>query len=200
MRHGLPDANKDTRDLLDLADSTVARMGQIIEDVLSYTRIIGEPHEKVTVDLNAVLQDVLAGLRADVRAVDAEIQLENLPSVLASPLQMHIYFQNLLSNAIKFRRPSAQPVVRVSCSLSEDGTVDVTVSDNGIGIPEHKHDQVFRIFKRLHADPGAKGNGVGLAVCQRVAANHLSSIRLASKPGEGAAFTITLPVSERLQP
>lgn len=179
--------------LLDMAMSTVSRMGLMIEDILAYTAVIGQDVVFETVDLAKTVEDVLAFLSADISDADATVRVGDLQSVVASKLQLSILLQNLIQNALKFRSKSVPTVVTVETADDDvQNAVTLTVRDNGIGIPADQHRRIFQPFGRLHNAAKYAGTGLGLPICRRIASNHGSSINLVSEVGQGAAFSIRL--------
>jgi signal transduction histidine kinase len=190
--HGaaLPD---DAAELLELGQQTVHRMQALIEDVLSYTRVVGE---SITLE-PLVLSDVVAAVIEDNRGLiaetGAEIDLGPLPLIAGHATQIRVLFQNLIGNAVKYRAPGACPRVSVSDTTRPgESRVSVTVKDDGIGIPVDKQDRIFSMFQRLHRQEEYTGTGLGLAICKRIATAHGGEISVVSSPGAGAAFTVTL--------
>jgi len=117
-------------------------------------------------------------------------------------LQMHQLFQNLLGNALKFHG-DRKPIVKVSCRTrsSPRGTLGnetcrIYVEDNGIGFDEKYLDRLFAPFQRLHGRNEYEGTGMGLAICNRIVERHGGSIEASSSPGNGAKFTVTLPLRQ----
>jgi len=103
----------------------------------------------------------------------------------------------LIGNAIKYTAPDATPVLTIT-SRHLDGAVEVTVADNGIGIPAGQHKAIFDNFHRAHRDAAAYGgSGLGLAICQRIVARHGGTISAADNPGGGSRFIFTLPAASR---
>lgn len=179
--------------LLDLAQSTVSRMGTLIDDVLRYTKIIGQDLELETVDLTTLIAELRETLHAEIKMSQATIWVSDLPAVRGSRMQLAILFQNLIQNALKFSRPGIAPIVHIGAEkLENDEAVSIYVSDNGIGIPPDKQEQIFHVFKRLNVTQKYEGNGIGLATCRRIASNHKTNISLVSSIGEGAAFSVHL--------
>jgi signal transduction histidine kinase len=115
--------------------------------------------------------------------------------------------QNLIGNALKFHRPDAPPVVKVEAQIisgrrpqagpdaPEEKLCRLTVSDNGIGFDEKYLDRIFNVFQRLHSRNEYEGTGMGLAIARKIAVFHRGDITAKSKPGSGATFIVTLPVT-----
>lgn len=175
------------------ASDGAARMKQMVDDLLSYSRIDqGGTFEPVKLD--AVVRDVLDGLSLLIRESDATITHEGLPEVVADEAQMRQLMQNLLSNSLKFRGEDA-PVIDIT-TRRVDGFVEVIVRDNGIGFdPEHA-ERIFQMFQRLHGRADYEGNGIGLALTKRIVERHGGTISAESEPGKGATFRFTLPVEK----
>ena len=178
--------------LIGLAMRTVRGMRDLIDDILAYTNAIGGTPEREVVDLNKVAAAVLEGLSADIKVNEAEIKFASLPSLRASPGQMHQLVQNLIGNAVKFRSPDKSPEVDVGSVDAPPGYVGFKIRDNGIGIAPEQHEKVFQLFGRLNRRSAYAGTGLGLALCQRIAINHGGRIDLQSVPGEGTCFTVLL--------
>jgi signal transduction histidine kinase len=101
-------------------------------------------------------------------------------------------FQNIVGNAVKFTRDGVRPRVTIS-ARRQGGFWRFEIADNGIGMaPEHS-ERIFQPFKRLHGEEAYPGTGIGLAVCQRIVAQHGGRIWVDSRPGEGSVFCFTLP-------
>ena len=109
-------------------------------------------------------------------------------------MQLRLLFQNLICNAIKFRSPNRPLEVKIRSTGSRDGRKQrIAISDNGIGIAPEFHERIFGLFQRLHSYEAFPGSGLGLALCQRIVANHGDRIDLRSAPGEGSTFAFALP-------
>ena len=181
------------RELLGMGIDTARRMSALIEDVLDYTRVIGNEMSTEPVAIDAVIGGILTDLRADIHAAGATVRAGDLPVVAGSPMQLRALFQNLIANALKFRKPNAPPLITIAAENDRNGRhVRVIVADNGIGIAPENHARVFKLFQRLHVCNEYPGTGLGLALCQRIARNHGGHIDLASEFGRGAAFTVHL--------
>ncbi|HTL11493.1 MAG TPA: ATP-binding protein, partial [Bdellovibrionota bacterium] len=166
---------------------SATRMRQLIDDLLTYSRVTTKAKPFEPVDLNQVVKDVLSDLEVRIEQVKGTVEVAELPKVQADPSQMRQLFQNLIANALKFHRKDEAPVVKIGVTQGS-GRCTLSVSDNGIGFDEKYLDKIFTIFQRLHGRDQYEGNGVGLAVCRKIAERHGGGIRAESAPGAGAAF------------
>jgi light-regulated signal transduction histidine kinase (bacteriophytochrome) len=167
------------------------RMNQLITDLLTYSRVTTHAKEFQRVDLERVLDDVLASLSVSLKESKATITHDPLPTIFSEPSQMGQVFQNLIANAIKFKGPKT-PEIHISAVKGENKWI-FKVSDNGIGIdPEHQ-EQIFDVFRRLHTRKKFPGTGIGLSICQKIIKNHGGKIWVESEPGQGSSFYFTIP-------
>jgi PAS domain S-box-containing protein len=178
----------------------VKRLQQLIQDLLSYSRITSKPRPFGPVNLQEVISQVTANLQFLIAEKKAKLDLppEGLPMVFGDQVQMTQLFQNLVANSLKFCNTT--PHVTVAAHL--DGHFwTFAVEDNGIGIPAEFRDKVFGIFQRLHTREAYPGTGVGLAICKRIIERHGGTIWITegkanadnSALGVGTIFLFTLP-------
>ncbi|WP_425603055.1 sensor histidine kinase [Halosolutus gelatinilyticus] len=181
-------------EFIEFAADGADRMREMIDGLLEYSRIEtrGDPFERV--DLNAVLEAVLADLQFRIEEHDAEITTEDLPDVRGDASQLRQLFQNLLENAIEYSGDEP-PRVRVSATRT-DGERVLSISDEGIGIDPEDQDRIFEVFQRLHTQDEHAGTGIGLALCKRIAERHGGEIQVDSELGEGATFSVSLPTPD----
>ncbi len=201
-----PAKSADGRDYLERMQNAAARMGTLINDLLTFSRVISASQPFVPVDLQAIVRGVLSDLEVRIEQTKAVVEVGQLPTIEADPMQMRQLLQNLIGNALKFQPPGNRPVVRVQARLfrrTVAGGADteivkemceLTVQDNGIGFDEKYLDKVFAVFQRLHGRNEYEGTGVGLAVCRRITDRHGGAISAHSKAGQGATFIVQLPV------
>ena len=183
--------------------SAANRMRQLINDLLSYSRVTTAAAPMQTVALNDVLSGVLSDLQIRIEETGATIEVGELPKIEADPMQMRQLFQNLIGNAIKFRKKDVDPVVRITAEfiMTQDlavpgRAVTIKVADNGIGFEQQFKDQIFVIFQRLHSRNEYEGTGIGLATCRKIVERHQGLIDAIGIQGEGSTFLITLPLSQ----
>ena len=172
----------------------VERMQALIDDLLSYSRVGTGELRGDRVDSRELVKGTLASLDASVREAGAEIELGELPTVVADGRALGQVFQNLLSNAIKFRADDP-PRVKVSATHA-DGAWTFAVADSGIGVDSAHAERIFRIFQRLHTREEYGGTGVGLAICKRIVERHGGQIWCEPRPGGGTVFRFTIPDAE----
>ncbi len=190
----------DILDYLARMQSAAARMRTLIDDLLSFSRVIRSSEPFTTVDLAEITKGVLSDLEVRIEKSNAQVEVGELPKIDADPLQMRQLFVNLLSNALKFQPPGNTPVVKITCqtltALSGEQLCELRIQDNGIGFDEKYLDKVFAVFQRLHGRSEYEGTGIGLAVCRRIVDRHHGSIQAKSQPGKGALFIVTLPLRQ----
>ncbi len=184
--------------------SAAARMQALIDDLLTFSRVGSEARPFVPVDLGSIARDVLGDLEVQIERAGARIEIGELPTVEADPVQMRQLLQNLIGNSLKYRRPEVTPEVKIYSAAADGAGGDarlcrVVVEDNGIGFDEKYLERVFTVFQRLHGRTQYEGTGVGLAVCRKIAERHGGGITARSAPGRGAAFIVTLPVEQQQQ-
>jgi signal transduction histidine kinase len=184
------------RDYLDRANSAAARMQKLIEDLLRYSRVATHGRPFAPVDLDKLTHEVLEDLETQIERSGAVVEVSGLPTVSGDALQLRQLIQNLVSNALKFRREGVVPEVRIEGTVDGD-RLELTVRDNGIGFESRYSRRIFRVFERLHGRGEYPGTGIGLALCRRIAERHGGGIIADGTPGEGATFTVLLPINQR---
>ncbi|MGE0698904.1 MAG: ATP-binding protein [Hyphomicrobiaceae bacterium] len=183
---------------LERIQNAAQRMRALINDILAYAKLGSEDRPAQIVSLARVAIGIASDLQVRIEETGARIVVGELPSLEAEPALMRQLLQNLVSNALKFARPGVPPVVRVEGRVEpgERGqdVVVLTVADNGIGFDNRSREEIFGLFARLHGRGEYEGTGVGLATCRKIAERHGGRIEAEGRPGEGATFTIRLPV------
>lgn len=185
--------DQDADDFIGFVTDGAARMQQLINDLLLYSRVETKGKPFAPIDLNEVLAAVRANLRLAIVENGAEIVCAPLPVVSGDQGQLVQLFQNLLANSIRFR--STEPPAIGITATPDDGWWRIEVRDNGIGIDPRFSERIFEIFQRLHGRDEYPGTGIGLAICRKIIERHGGTIRVESAPGKGATFVFTLPAA-----
>jgi PAS domain S-box-containing protein len=167
-----------------------ARMQNLINDLLLYSRVGSRSEPFAPVDSGTALAAALKNLEVALRESGAQVTHDPLPRVTGDLVQLTQLFQNLIGNALKFRgeRP---PAIHIGAKKQNKEWV-FSVRDNGIGIEPQYYQRIFQIFQRLHARDEYPGTGIGLAICKRIIERHDGRIWVESRFGEGATFYFTL--------
>ncbi len=181
------------------------RMEALIDDLLVYSRVTTKAKPFETVDLNAVVADAVADLEMRIEETGGRVEVGPLPTLDADRVQIRRLMQNLIGNALKFHKPNVAPVVTVTGAIVEGETpiqrrARITVADNGIGLDLKYKERIFAPFQRLHGRSAYEGTGMGLAICRKIVTRHGGGISVASEPGAGARFAVTLPLDQEEGP
>jgi signal transduction histidine kinase len=167
------------------------RMGQLIDDLLSFSQIGRATISRQTVDLHAMARAI--GEEA-VATADSKIELtvDTLPPCFGAPALLNQVLVNLISNAVKFSARVAHPAIHIGCTTDAGETI-YFVRDNGVGFDERYAEKLFGVFQRLHRVDDFEGTGVGLAIVHRIISRHGGRVWAQGKVNQGATFYFTLP-------
>jgi signal transduction histidine kinase len=171
-----------------------AKLSTLVKALLDLVRVSHESNPLRTFPASDSVEQAIAALRTYIDERNATVIYDSLPVVTADPEQLASVFQNLISNGIKYQSGNS-PEVRITAERHQADYV-FCVADNGIGIAARYHDEVFRIFSRLHPKQ-FDGTGIGLATTKRIIERHGGSIWLASEEGRGSRFFFSLPIREK---
>jgi len=187
--------DEDADDFLGYMESGAARMKDMVQGLLDYSRVGTRGDEFKVFNSEDALDHALINLRSAIEECHAEITHDPLPEVVADESQIRRVFQNLIGNALKFRKKGVPPKIHISAR--KEGNEHVfSVSDNGIGIEEEYTNRIFEVFKRLHAIGEYQGAGIGLAIVKRIIDRHGGHIWVESELGNGSTFYFTLPYGD----
>ena len=183
--------DKDADDFIGFAVEGAMRMQQMINDLLTYSRV-GRTGKGITqVAVEEVVKTAVSNLQAAIAESSAKVTWDQLPTIAGEKVQLLQLFQNLIGNAIKFRADDRPIEVHVSAAR-EGEQWHFQVRDTGIGIDKQYLERIFLIFQRLHDRSKYKGTGIGLAVCKKVVEHHGGRIWVESEPGKGTIFHFTM--------
>lgn len=180
-------------ELLGYVREGVARMRQLLDDLLDLARVQRQEVERRPVPVAEVVEAVLTDLSAaiDDAGVEVEVEPGGLPTVQADRGLLTRALHNLVANAVKFRSPERRPVVRIG-ARAVDGAWRIEVADNGIGIDPDDRERVFGMFERLHSREEYPGTGIGLALVRACVERLGGRVGVDETPGGGSTFWLTL--------
>ncbi|MCE0499622.1 MAG: ATP-binding protein [Methylacidiphilales bacterium] len=166
------------------------RMGTLIDDLLSFSRLGRLPIDKHTVDNDSLVHDVLNDLSSEREGRQIDIRIGHLPSCQGDSALLKQVWTNLLSNAIKYTRHRNPAVIEIGCKVEQESVY--FVRDNGAGFDMRYANKLFGVFQRLHPTDQFEGTGVGLAFVQRIVQRHGGRIWAEAEVDKGACFYFTL--------
>jgi len=184
-------------DYLQRMQNASNRMQDLINGLLTYSRVTTKANPFVKVNLLSVVNEVLLDLETSIKDKNAIVKCEVDAEIEADPLQMRQLFQNLIGNSLKYQKPEVAPFVLVKASVNNDKCT-IIIRDNGIGFEQKYAEQIFGVFVRLHGQSSQyHGSGIGLSVCKKIVERHNGTITAESELDKGATFTIILPVKQK---
>ena len=179
--------------LINMAETTLERMQTMLDSLLDLAQTVDAEPVFTSIDMNDLVQDVIADINEAVRTTSTTLDIGPLPVINGVEFQIRHLIQNLLSNAVKFRKPDAPLHICIEdVSFDESAFACIQVKDNGIGIAPAYPEEIFGIFSRLHTQEDYPGSGLGLALCKRVVENHKGKITVMSRLDFGSTFEVTL--------
>ncbi|MGH8319431.1 MAG: sensor histidine kinase [Steroidobacteraceae bacterium] len=207
----------EARQHIEAVSAQAARMSELIEDMLRLSRLGREPLTKRPIDMRALVQEVVAELRAAEPARELDIRIGELPAAEADRSLLRQVWVNLAANALKFTRRRERALIEIGGSTRagdkiawsdfgqrealgpqdrDPGWVEhklYSIRDNGAGFDPSRAERLFGIFQRLHGPKEFEGTGVGLSIARRIVERHGGRIWAEGEPDRGAAFHFTLP-------
>jgi len=180
------------RRLLGVVRSNVKQMDELMTNLLDLSRVARGEMRSTVIDMTALAAAVWRETATAGEREFIAFSLGALPAAYGDQVLIRQVFANLFANAIKYSRPQAERRVTVEGRIESDRAI-YTVRDTGVGFePEYAH-KLFGVFQRLHRAEDFEGTGVGLAIVQRIVHRHGGQVSAAGRPGEGAAFSFSLP-------
>ena len=170
--------------------------GELIDDLLTFSRMGRAKINYAHVDLNWLVREVVDDLKLETHGRSIDWTIGELPEVCGDPLLLRVVLQNLLSNAVKYTGTREQPMIEVG-SKTEGSEAIFFVSDNDVGFDMRYVDKLFGVFQRLHRAEEFEGTGIGLASVRRIVSRHAGRTWAEGSLGNGATFYFSLPLIER---
>jgi signal transduction histidine kinase len=171
-------------------------MTRLINDLLEFSRVSRQSEHLAPIPASEAVAQALKNLELDIRKSGAQVEVGDLPMVMADQTYLVSLFQNLIGNGIKYRAPDRPSIISISAEPHSPDSWLIAVADNGIGIEPQYHEKIFEIFQRLATASNHEGTGIGLTLCRRIVHRFGGSIWLSSEPGTGSTFFFTLKNGE----
>jgi PAS domain S-box-containing protein len=171
---------------------SAVRLDRLIQDVLSYTRVLHSKLPMATVNIDRLVRDII-DVFSNGEPIQPEIRVKGtLPPVLGNEALLAQCISNLLSNGAKFISPGVTPRLEVSAETVNDDSVRICFKDNGIGIAVENHHRIFRLFERIHSSAQYEGTGIGLTIVRKAIERMGAQVGIESELGTGSKFWIQL--------
>ena len=174
--------------------ASARRMGMLIDDLLSFSRMGGAEMRRSTVDLESLVGEVRREVEQDAPGRRITWTVGDLPTVQGDPAMLRLVLTNLFSNAVKYTTPRVEARIDVRASR-RDGETVISVRDNGVGFDPGHASKLFGVFQRLHRQDQFEGTGIGLASVRRIVQRHGGRTWAEAEEGQGATFHFSLPSS-----
>lgn len=168
------------------------RMGELIDDLLSFSRMARSELAKRPVDLGALVREIVGEFEPELRGRSISWRIAALPIVTGDKAMLRLVLVNFLANALKFTRTCQSAEIEVGCRIDEKETV-VFIHDNGVGFDMTYVDKLFGVFQRLHRADEFEGSGIGLATVRRIIQRHGGRVWAEGQINQGATFYFSLP-------
>jgi light-regulated signal transduction histidine kinase (bacteriophytochrome) len=181
------------RHYLDLISDSAKKMGALIDDLLSFSRMGRQEMLLKPVGMGPLVHGIIRELVPDTAGRRIDWRIGHLPVVEGDAAMLRMTMDNLISNAIKFTRPRQQAKIEIGSQPGQNGEAVIFVRDNGVGFDMAYAHKLFGVFQRLHRSDEFEGTGIGLANVRRIIARHGGRVWAQGEPGQGAAFFFSLP-------
>jgi PAS domain S-box-containing protein len=181
--------------------STIAgsakRMGELIDDLLAFSRLGKAEMQKTEVNLDELLRETLGDFKQEMEARRIAWKIQPLPVVRADRALLRLVLVNLVSNAIKFTAARADAIIEIGCAPGVEDETVIFIRDNGAGFDPTYAGKLFGVFQRLHSQSEFEGTGIGLANIKRIINRHGGRAWAEGVVGSGATFYISIPKQGR---
>jgi len=179
------------RRVLGIICTNTEKMGQLIDDILAFSRLGRHDLQSSMVDMDGLARSVADELMELEQGREVGIHIEPLPEAFGDPALLRQVWANLLSNALKFTVPNPRADITIDCDERADDIL-YRIRDNGAGFDMRYVETIFGVFRRLHGHE-FPGTGIGLAIIKRIITRHGGTVGAEGRENEGACFTFTLP-------
>ncbi len=188
-----PALDKQSRHYMDSISGAVQKMGLLIDDLLSFSRMGRHAVTIRSVDLGELLREVIGELEPETAGRNITWCIGDLPAVDGDAAMLRIVLSNLIANALKFTRPRQEARIEIGTLPGKASETVIFVRDNGVGFDMAYRDKLFSVFQRLHRADEFEGTGIGLANIRRIIVRHGGRTWAEAEPDRGATFFFSLP-------
>ncbi len=195
QKSGFSALNEKGRRYMTMILESANRMGELIDDLLAFSRIGRAETQMTSVNLDQLVKEVLGEARLETEGRDISWQIDPLPSCRGDRSMLKLVLVNLVSNAIKFTRQRTPATIEIGRAEGDKDEVVVFVRDNGAGFDMKYVHKLFGVFQRLHQSDVFEGTGIGLATVQRIIHRHGGKVRAEGVVDQGATFYFSVPKS-----
>ena len=196
LKSKIPATDDQSKNYLERIHTAATKMKKLVGDLQEFSKLDSKDKNFKSIDLKKVVERVLEDLEDSIIFTQGQVNIVNMPTLEADPIQMHQLFLNMIDNALKFHRGGAAPVVKLDTSFEDNGRYIISIEDNGIGIDKRYADRIFKPFERVHERSAYEGSGIGLPICKKIVNRHGGHISFENKPTNGVTFYITLPAKQ----
>ncbi|MES2621084.1 MAG: ATP-binding protein, partial [Bacteroidota bacterium] len=186
--------DKDATEIMDIIIQNAKKMGQLIDDLLRFSRLSRQELQNNNVSMQSMVADVCKELKGMENERSVEYKIKDIHPVVADRVIIKQVWVNLISNALKYSSLKEESVIEIGSEVTASEII-YHIKDNGAGFDMRYYDKLFGVFQRLHTEEEFDGTGVGLAIVQRIVAKHGGRVWAESTVGEGATFYFTLSKS-----
>ena len=181
------------KDYMARMQNAASRMQEMINGLLSYSRVSTKKKPFQEIDLGKIAEEVVSDLETRISREKGKVEIEKLPIIKGDYLQIRQVFTNIIGNGLKYHNPDIHPIVNVSAKCTDIECI-IRIKDNGIGFSQDHAENIFNPFVRLHGRGEFEGTGIGLAIVKKIVERHKGFIEAKSELGKGSTFIISLPL------
>jgi signal transduction histidine kinase len=175
---------------------SASRMGNLIDDLLAFSRIGRTETKRTQVNFELIVKEVVAEMRQETRGRAITWKIGSLPVCYGDRSMLKLVIVNLVANAVKFTSMRAQAEIEIGCANVDKQLVEIFVKDNGAGFDMQYVDKLFGVFQRLHLPEEFEGTGIGLATVRRIIHRCGGEVRAEGGVDQGATFYFSLPKAQ----
>jgi len=186
--------DEDGKRFLNIIDGSSRKMTRLLDDLLIFSRLGRQEMKPSCLNMKEIVTDVWEEFRPDLSSREINMKILSLPDAWGDSNLIQQIWRQLLGNAIKFTAPKKVATIEIS-GKEEPGRMVYSIQDNGVGFDINAAGKLFGVFQRLHTAEEFEGNGIGLAVVQRLVRRHGGEVWTEAKSGSGALFCFTLPIN-----